>query len=120
MAFVTNICRLHLTRSQLQAAADAGSLAAVGKLRVRDNLLEVDSYGLESTSVDLARLAAQRTVAANSAAHKRPISGSCLAIDSNLENIESGDIVFGRVDSFGRGFSPTLYSPNSAIVRVGF
>jgi Putative Flp pilus-assembly TadE/G-like len=120
MAVVLNLCRLHLTRSQLQAAADAGAMAAVGKLRVQNNLLVTDTYGLESSSIDSARFSAQKLVAENPAASKSPTSKSRLRIDENLDNIPTGDVVFGRVSSLGQDFNPTVSNPNSAIVRVGF
>lgn len=120
MAFVVNICRLHFTRSQLQAAADAGAMAATAKLRAQNSELETYSYGDSLPSIDRARSAAIRVVSANSAAHRKRDTQQPLIVEENFENLDTGDIVFGRVDSLGQSFQPTLHSPNATKVQVGF
>jgi Putative Flp pilus-assembly TadE/G-like len=120
LAFSVNVCRLHWTRSQLQAAADSGVLAATAKLRAVNSELITFSYGETEAAIDKARMAAQQMVAANAAAHCKPSTNTPLRIDPNLENVEGGAIVFGQVDGGGQGFTPTTRNPNSVMVRVGF
>lgn len=112
-ALAVDLGYLCLVRTQLQAAADASSLAGAGALFVPPSAVETTLYspGIDSLN---ARLEAQQFVNNNTAAQHK----GDLTVDLNLMNFPSGDIIIGSWDFVTRTFDPDDSNPNAVQVQI--